>query len=851
MGFNIGYIVTLEFSKKGQSMSVPVNLSQPSLALAQSVVTRGTYPNYYGSNPMNDGSTMGMVITTAYSPTSPNLAPANGGIYSYDSNQAMAAIIGNIYGGTTGQSYALPDLTGKVIVSPGSAPWIYGSSANNPFGNSLGAVQGNPGNIVNLSQEQLPDSLGGSMLPISTAQYGQALNYVIQIEGLYPQGSDTVSTLGNIYPFLGTQAPAGFAFCDGRSLQVSQYAALYTLIGDTYSSEFNPQSFNIPNLMGTVPVGVGGQYYWPGENGGYVSTNISPWNIGPGNLGTLQTSQPSLSLNYIISTVGTSEPISDLPMLGQVTLYAGSRPADGWVVCNGQMLQISQYNDLYQLIGTTYGGDGVLTFAVPDLRGRTVVGSGTGLPIGTVSGNSSIALTSANYPTIVVPIPGVSLGNDTGSSGSDLVTSNPNLTLSSIWPDATVQYSDDGISWSTSFKPIEGLNTFYVRQIDVIGQPSQAAHPITFTLDTKAPVSPTVNIEYGFGNLVVGPGGSGITSLSGNLALSNIERGAKINYSTDGGKTWSDHFQAVFGNNNVQVRQVDLAGNVSTPSAPILFQMLSDPSQKANIQLNPLPTGGQEIVMRAPGLVGDDVGSVYVDTIRHNLQSSLTLPKLVENIVLTGLGGGNVITANGEANRFDVQTGSWIVRGANAKDTVIFSDNIAQYRISQGSDPKVIVDGAATNVSAVIETVSAAAANALTADLPKLQFKDASLLFTNSASAKGLFGLYTGLLERSPDFTGQVAWQRALDQGLSLSKVADEILNSNEYTGRYGTKVSTKDFVLDLYDNALHRTADSKGLSAWINAIDSHTMTKGEVVVAITGSVEANANQPMFVLQIA
>lgn len=833
-------------------MSVPVNLSQPSLALAQSVVIRGTYPNYstptyYGWGTMNDGSSMGMVITTAYSPTAPNLAPANGGIYSYNSNPAMASIVGNIYGGTTGQSYALPDLTGKVIVSPGSAPSIYGSTTNNP----LGGVQGNPGNLVNLSQQQLPYSLGGFMLPMSTAQYGQALNYVIQIEGMYPQGPDTVSTLGNIYPFLGTQAPAGFAFCDGSQLPISQYAALYALIGNTYSPGFNPQSFNLPNLIGTIPVGVGGQYYWPGETGGHATTSIYPWNIGNGNFGTLQTSQPTLSLNYIISTVGTNQPVSNLPMLGQITLYAGSRPADGWVVCNGQLLQISQYNNLYQMFGTTYGGDGVTTFAVPDLRDRTVIGSGTGLPIGTVSGKSSIALTSSNYPTIVIPIPGISLANDTGPSGSDLLTSNPNLTLSSIWPDATAQYSNDGISWSTSFKPIEGLNTFYVRQIDVVGQPSQAAHPLTFTLDTKAPVSPTVNIEYGFGNLVVGPGGSGITSLSGSLVLSNIEKGAKINYSNDGGKTWSDHFQAVFGNNSLQVRQVDLAGNVSAPSAPILFQMLSDPSQKANIQLNPLPTGGQEIVIRTPGFLGDDVGTAYVDTVRHNLQSSLALPKLVENIVLTGLGGGNVITANGEANRFDVQAGSWIVRGANAKDTVIFSDNIAQYRITQGSDQKVIVDGAMTAVSAVIETVSTAAANAPKADLPKLQFKDISLSFTNSASAKGLFGLYTSLLERSPDFTGQAAWQRALDQGLALSKVADEILNSNEYTERYGTKVSTKDFVLNLYDNVLHRTADSKGLSAWINAIDSRAMTKGEVVVAITGSIEAKTSQPMFVLQIA
>ena len=799
-------------------MSTPINLSQPSIALAQSVVSQGPYPlSGWGS-----GSTLGMILTTAY-----------------EANKELFSLVGYTFGGTQGQSFGLPDLTGKVIVSPGSASGYY--DAPNV---AYGAIQGNPGNLLNLSQQQLPFSLDGYMLPINTAQYGQALNYIIQIEGMFPQGPDNLATLGNIYPFIGTQVPLGFALCNGQSLPISVYSALYTLIGNAYGSGVGMTSFNLPNLNGTVPIGAGGEYL-VGETVGSTATRLMPWSLGNGNYGTLQTMQTSLALNYIISTTGSlNQPVSYAPLLGEITLYAGTRPQDGWVVCNGQLLQINQYSELYKLIGTTFGGDGITTFAVPDLRDRTIVGSGAGLPIGTVSGQSNVSLTSANYPAIVVPIPGVALANDTGAV-SDLVTSNANLTLSSIWPDATVQYSTDGKTWTGSFKPVEGVNIVYVRQIDVIGQASQAAHSLTFTLDTKAPISPTVNIEYGFGNLIVGSGGAGTSSLSGNLVLSGVEAGAKLSYSIDGGKTWSDHFQAVFGQNSVQVRQTDQAGNVSAASAPAIFQMLSDPAQKANSQITTLPSGGHEIVTKTPGVIGADVATAFVDTVLHNLQSALVLPDHVENIVLTGLGGNNTITANGDANRFDVQSGSWIIKGADAKDTIVFNANSSDFHVTETRPFTIIVEGNTLPVT-VTASASADAASAF----PKLQFKDVALAATDAASAKALFGLYAGVLGRAPDFAGQAAWQHALDQGASLTRVADAMVGSTEYSDRYGTNASTKDFVLHLYENALHRAVDSRGLSGWMNAIDSHAMTMGEVAVAITGSAEAKAGLPALVLQI-
>lgn len=64
--------------------------------------------------------------------------------------------------------------------------------------------------------------------------------------------------------------------------------------------------------------------------------------------------------------------------IGEIRLFAGNYTPQDWALCNGQLLSIQQNQVLFTLLGTTYGGDGVNTFALPDLRGRVPVGAGTG-----------------------------------------------------------------------------------------------------------------------------------------------------------------------------------------------------------------------------------------------------------------------------------------------------------------------------------------------------------------------------------------------------------------------------------------------------------------------------------------
>jgi microcystin-dependent protein len=89
---------------------------------------------------------------------------------------------------------------------------------------------------------------------------------------------------------------------------------------------------------------------------------------------------------------------------GEIRMFGGNYAPQGWALCQGQTLQISQYNTLYSLIGTTYGGDGVTTFQLPDLRGRVPIhmGTGTGLTqriIGQSLGTEDVTLMTDTLPT--------------------------------------------------------------------------------------------------------------------------------------------------------------------------------------------------------------------------------------------------------------------------------------------------------------------------------------------------------------------------------------------------------------------------------------------------------------------
>ncbi len=87
------------------------------------------------------------------------------------------------------------------------------------------------------------------------------------------------------------------------------------------------------------------------------------------------------------------------PYVGEIRLFAGNFAPVGWALCQGQLLPISENEVLFQLIGTTYGGDGQSTFSLPDLRGRVPLHQGPGFVIGQQGGVEQVTLTSAQVPS--------------------------------------------------------------------------------------------------------------------------------------------------------------------------------------------------------------------------------------------------------------------------------------------------------------------------------------------------------------------------------------------------------------------------------------------------------------------
>lgn len=91
------------------------------------------------------------------------------------------------------------------------------------------------------------------------------------------------------------------------------------------------------------------------------------------------------------------------PYVGEIRMFAGNYAPQDWHFCDGSLLQISAYNVLFALIGTIYGGDGVSTFALPDLRGRLAIGQGQGAgltnhPLGDKRGAETATLDVTQLP---------------------------------------------------------------------------------------------------------------------------------------------------------------------------------------------------------------------------------------------------------------------------------------------------------------------------------------------------------------------------------------------------------------------------------------------------------------------
>jgi microcystin-dependent protein len=123
------------------------------------------------------------------------------------------------------------------------------------------------------------------------------------------------------------------------------------------------------------------------------------------------------------------------PYIAEIKMFGGNFAPNGYALCNGQILAISQNTALFSLLGTTYGGNGQTTFALPNMQGRAPVQQGNGAGINSVSlgemaGGNNVTLTTGNLPAHTHPISGAVIANsnpgETPASNTLFTNSAPN-----------------------------------------------------------------------------------------------------------------------------------------------------------------------------------------------------------------------------------------------------------------------------------------------------------------------------------------------------------------------------------------------------------------------------------------
>lgn len=152
--------------------------------------------------------------------------------------------------------------------------------------------------------------------------------------------------------------------------------------------------------------------------------------------------------------------------LGEIRMVGFNFAPEGWALCNGALLQISQYQALFALLGVMFGGDGIHTFGLPDLRGRAPVGMGTGpnlSPVtqGQLAGSENVSISAEQMPihTHALKVAGTDTGGANTPSGTNNVlgASGTGQGSASIWSTALnspVTLNPAQVSTSGSSQPL-------------------------------------------------------------------------------------------------------------------------------------------------------------------------------------------------------------------------------------------------------------------------------------------------------------------------------------------------------------------------------------------------------------
>jgi microcystin-dependent protein len=387
----------------------PVDNHQPSVAIYYIIALQGIFPDDVsstpsGSSPPNRSSPfLGEIKAVAFNFAPQGWALCQGQFLSKNQNQALDALIGNTFGGDA-NNIALPDLRERVPVGAGQGAGLPNYALGQVVGSATPLMS-----VANLPPHSHTANGGntantGSGTPLENRQPALALNFRIAADG-------------EIIILPWSRNMSGWTPCDGRLLMTADHSYLFAQIGTRYGGN-GTTDFALPDLRGRVPIGDDDGNSRPialafGSNDTILTAADIPSHLhslppsgvtgltgGPGF--SANNFQPSLGMRWLISLFGvypTTTTTPSFPVIGEIRLIAGSTsfglPEEGWPQLEGQLYRIEDYETLFDLIATTYGGDGQETFAVPDLRSRVMVHPSLNFINGAVFGSDVFAIATS------------------------------------------------------------------------------------------------------------------------------------------------------------------------------------------------------------------------------------------------------------------------------------------------------------------------------------------------------------------------------------------------------------------------------------------------------------------------
>lgn len=237
--------------------AAPIPNEQRTTGLSYIINTGGQFPSRSGLRA--NGPFLGQIAMFGG-----NFAPrgwsfADGAEIDIPDNESLFSLLGTTFGGDGRTTFHLPDLRNRIAIGAGNGPGLTPRRLGEETGvaeNTLIPAQ-MPEHDHAINDERISTSNDGQATPapLLNVQPSLALNYLISLDGRFPSDRvPEVDTYGEISLFAGNYEPEGWAYADGRLLQINAHAALFSLLGTTYGGD-GRTNFALPDLRGRVAVG--------------------------------------------------------------------------------------------------------------------------------------------------------------------------------------------------------------------------------------------------------------------------------------------------------------------------------------------------------------------------------------------------------------------------------------------------------------------------------------------------------------------------------------------------------------------------------------------------------------------